>query len=67
MICLYCRQPRCKCERRKLARFLIGALLVVASAIGIQWVLESAPHPTCNVSSQGTCFGNPYNQNGVSK
>lgn len=64
MICLHCRQPQCKCERRKLARFLLGALLVVISAVGIQWVWESRPHPTCNVSSQGTCFGNPNNNGG---
>ena len=33
MICIYCRNPQCKCEARKLARFLIGALLVVVSAV----------------------------------
>lgn len=64
MICVYCRQPHCECEARKLARFLIGALLVVVSALGVAWVLESTPHPTCNVSSQGECFGNPYTTNG---
>lgn len=66
MICLHCRQPRCKCEKRTLVRFLVGAVLVVVSAVGVQWVWESRPHPACNVSSQGTCFGNP-NNNGGSK
>lgn len=67
MFCYTCFRPKCKCERRKLVRFLLGALLVVVSAVGVQWVLESRPHPTCNVSSQGTCFGNPSYQNGVAK
>ena len=64
MICNVCRQPQCKCEKSTLVRFLVCAVLVVVSAVGAQWVWESRPHPTCHVSSQGTCFGNPYNNGG---
>lgn len=64
MICNVCRHPQCKCGQRTLARFLLGAVLVVVSAVGVQWVWESRPHPACNVSSQGVCFGNPNNNGG---
>jgi hypothetical protein len=63
MLCRRCGFWTCKCGQRKLSRFLVGSVLVIVSAIGIQWVWDSRPHPTCNVSSQGICFGNPNGGN----